>query len=276
MDHLNTAEHARRKQLNDNLRNILDRLRRGFADVANPFGDALASLKAALATSAEQELEEQLRTLQHNFGTLQGLAANLPAIEQAEAACDAANIDENEFTDHRYDDLLFSFDRLNKTYTKQITFIQNQIQAAQTADVSAEMLQEFKESFDHFDNDKNGTLSRLEFKSALSGLGVVSLDFEGGDKKFDGIFQKVSGGTDHVNFNQFVEYMVSITADDTSESQIRDSFDTLAGGKDFLTEKDMRVGQLNDQQIQYLTSTLPPKAGIEGGYDYRAWLNSSY
>lgn len=117
----------------------------------------------------------------------------------------------------------------------------------------------------------------MEFKSCLSSLGVVELDFEGGDKKFDEIFKEVSQGGDTISFDRFVTYMVSITQDTTSPEQLREAFFTIAGGKDFVTEQDFRVAQMSSEQIEYLKSTLPryPIDTVEG-YDFKSWLGGVF
>lgn len=276
LETLNAAELQHRARLNEHLRSILDALRRNFANLANAFDDQLNALKSSIAEVSSLDLQTQLDVLVGKQAELSSLSANLPAIQQAEELCNAANIEDNEYTNQTFDDLEFSHSRLTKTYQKQINFIQNQIIASQATDISPEQLEEFKESFNHFDKDKDGSLSRLEFKSALSGLGVVELDFEGGDKRFDVIFQKVSAGGEKVSFNQFVEYLISISKDDTSESTIRQSFDVLSGGKAFITVDDFRIAQLPQSQIDYLVSVIPPFEGIEGALDYKAWLNSSF
>lgn len=269
---LRQAENTRRKALNENLRNILDTLRKAFATPANAFYDELQQIKLALAHDSG-DLKATLQLLQGRQQQLHALGAQLPSIQASEQQCDAANIDENEFTDHTYEDLAFEYEQLNKNYAKKIIFLESQIAAAeQSSKISPEQMAEFKESFDHFDSQKSGKLSKLDFKSALSGLGIIELDFEGGNAVFNSIFERVSHGSDTVSFEQFVEYMTSITADTINVDQLRDSFTTLAGNKDHLTVTDMRVGQLNDGQIEYLTTLLPPKAGIEGGYDYKAYL----
>jgi len=274
MESLRQAENTRRKALNDNLRNILDNLRKAFAAPANEFYDHLQQIKLALAHDSG-DLKATLGLLQGKYQQLHSLGGQLPSIQAAEQHCDAANIDENEFTDHTYDDLAFEYEQLNKNYSKKLTFLESQIAAAeQSSKISPEQLAEFKESFDHFDSQKTGRLSKLDFKSALSGLGIIELDFEGGNAVFNSIFDRVSHSSDTVSFEQFVEYMTSITADTINVDQLRDSFTTLAGNKEHLTVQDMRVGQLNDSQIEYLTQILPPKAGIEGGYDYKAYLAS--
>jgi Ca2+-binding EF-hand superfamily protein len=276
MDALQGAERERRATLNHNLRNILDTLRKNFATPANAFAVTLSSLKSALA-SASGNLNQQFTLCQSKQSELEAIADQLPLIQSAELHQLAANIEDNEYTDHTYDDLAFEYEQLKKNYAKKISFVETQIQAeAASKSISPEQLQEFKETFNHFDTAKAGQLSKLDFKSCLSGLGVVELDFEGGNAVFESIFTRVSEGQGFITFSQFVDYMVSITADTVSHQQLADSFATLAGGKDYVTVQDFKVGQLTEGQIEYLTSQLPPKSGVAGGYDYKTWLAKQF
>ncbi len=61
-----------------------------------------------------------------------------------------------------------------------------------------------------------------------------------GDTVFEMTFKRVSQGAENVNFDQYVEYMVSISSDAASLPQLRDSFEAISSGKDFITEQDMR------------------------------------
>jgi Ca2+-binding EF-hand superfamily protein len=273
---LQTAEKERRGNLNNNLRHILDQLRKAFASPANDFYNQLVAIKAHLGKEVG-DLETSLSQLKNNLSDLQQLGKGLPAIQSTEAACDAANIEDNEFTDHTYDDLEFEYTQVVKNFQKKISFVESQIQAQKEAKgVSPEQLQEFKETFTHFDSQKRNQLSKLDFKSCLSGLGVVELDFEGGNAVFESIFKRVSAGADTISFNQFVDYMVSITADTVSPQQLKDSFDTIAGNKDHITVNDLKVAQLSAEQIQYLTSVIPRHSSIPDAYDYKSWLKSQF
>jgi len=276
IDHLQAAEKERRSQLNNNLRHILDQLRKAFATPANEFYNQLVHIKAFLGKEIG-DLETGLQQLQGHSHDLQQLGQKLPLIQKTEASCDAANIEDNEFTDHTYDDLEFEYTQVSKNFLKKISFVESQIAAQKEAKgVSPEQLQEFKETFAHFDSQKRNQLSRLDFKSCLSGLGVVELDFEGGNAVFESIFKRVSSGGDTISFDQFVNYMVSITADTVSPQQLRDSFDTIAGNKDHITVTDLKVAQLSAEQIQYLTSVIPRHPSIPDAYDYRSWLKSQF
>ena len=268
---LKASERARTSALSANLRDILNAIRKAFAEPANAFYDKVSSLRAILAEEFT-DLESQLSRYQSNNQELDSIASQLPTIEEAEKACEACNIDENEYTDHTYDDLQFEHEQAKRAFTKAISALEAQIAASKTSSgVSAEQLEEFKKTFQHFDVDNDGTLSRLEFKSVLSGLGLVALDFDGSDKKSEQIFQKVSGGADVVNFDQYVTYMTSITENASSVDALQESFSTIAGGRDFVTAADFKVAGMTQEQIDFLTSSMP--AGPhDGSYDYKAWL----
>jgi len=208
-----------------------DGLRHEFAALANPFYESLQSVRSALSTTPS-DLEEHLELLQAkrevlrftiprddslvNFQELSNLGPQLGPIEEAELRAQEANIEDNEYSDHTYEDLAFEYEQLSSVLAKKVSFIESQIAANQSTGVSAEQLQEFKESFQHFDIDGDRRLSkytlqsyrslrsslkfhltffsRLEFKSCLSSLGIVHIDFQGSDKAFEEIFKRVSQG----------------------------------------------------------------------------------
>jgi len=273
MESLASALKDRRSILNSTLRQVLDRLRQDFATPANSFFDHLKALKEALALPPTGELEGQLHFYQTKSQELHALEGQLPNIQALENKCVEANIEDNEFSDHTYDDLQFEYEQLVKNYRKKVSFIEGQILAVkQSQNVSAEQLAEFKEAFHSFDSNKDGLLSRLEFKSLLNALGLIEVDFEGHSKKFDEIFKKVSNGSEQISPDQFLPYMISITVDSVSPSQLADSFATIAGGKDHVTINDLRIAQIPQSQIDYLLTVMPPKQGIHEGYDYKAYL----
>ena len=49
----------------------------------------------------------------------------------------------------------------------------------------------------------------------------------------------------------------------------------LAGDKDFVTLPDLASG-LSPEEVDYLKDALPAFEGVEGGYDYKAWVNKVY
>merc|ERR1712063_131744 len=118
MNQLNHAESHRRASLNAQLKKVLDDLRANFANQANAFADKLATIKKNLTVSGE--LTDQIASAKENKSNLAALANDLPAIQAAEQACDAANIEENDKTDHTYDDLWFAHELLTKTFNRTV------------------------------------------------------------------------------------------------------------------------------------------------------------
>jgi len=275
MEALNHATRDRRSKLNSTLRAYLDKLRQDFATPANAFGDTLKHLKESLA-AGQGELDEQLAFFHGKQQELRALEGQLPSLQTLEKHTLDANIEDNEFTDHTYDDLLFEYEQLAKNYGKKVAFIESQILAAKQANtIAPEQLAEFKEAFNNFDTRRNGRLSKLDFKSLLSALGLVEVDFEGkADKKFEEIFKKVGGGSEDITFDQFLPYITSMTADTVSPDQIQASFEAIAGGKQYVSLNDFKVAGVPASQIEFLTANMPKYPGVQDAYDYRAYLAS--
>eukprot|EP01097_Dermamoeba_algensis_P003653 TRINITY_DN2511_c0_g1_i2.p1 TRINITY_DN2511_c0_g1~~TRINITY_DN2511_c0_g1_i2.p1 ORF type:complete len:524 (+),score=138.56 TRINITY_DN2511_c0_g1_i2:541-2112(+) len=275
METLNNATRDRRSKLNSTLRAYLDRLRQEFATPANAFGDQLKHLKEAL-TAGTGELDEQLAFYSGKQQEVRALEGQLSSLQGLEQRCLDANIEDNEFTDHTYDDLLFEHEQISKSYGKKVAFIESQIIAAKQANnIAPEQLAEFKEAFNNFDSKKNGRLSKLDFRSLLSALGLIEIDFEGkSDKKLEEIFKKVGGGSEEITFDQFLPYITKLTADTVSPDQIQSSFETIAGGKQYVTLNDFKIAGVPAAQIEFLTSNMPKYPGVNDAYDFKAYISS--
>jgi len=70
--------------------------------------------------------------------------------------------------------------------------------------------------------------------------------------------------------------MISVTLDTVSQQQLDDSFAVIAGNKDHVTVTDLRVAQLSQDQIDYLTGVMPKHSSIPDAYNYRAWLATQF
>lgn len=133
--------------------------------------------------------------------------------------------------------------------------------------VTPQQLEEFEMTFRHFDRDNSNSLSATEFKASLAGLGILVED--------ENLFAKVSENGDSISFEQFVSYMVSITEDKTTPDQLKDAFFALAGEKGYLTEMDMKVGQLDEATRKFFMEHLPKTADGQG-YDFAAFLSKTF
>ena len=268
MDALSEAERKYRGGLSARMRKILDELRHAFADPANAFYDKIVSFKGFLVEELEGEIADQKAQFEAKLDELKGIAGDLDVILAAEQACEAANIEENEYSDHCHEDLLAVYNQLIRSYEKKIAFFNAQLSEAEGG-IPAEKMQEFQESFDHFDKDHNQSLERLEFFACLASLGLCNVDFTGQNPEAERIFQEVSEGTGIVTFDQYVAFVSTLAEDTLDPQQIAECLQAIADGKDFVTEADMNRASIEPELIEYVKSTLPPK---NDGYDFSSLL----
>jgi len=272
LDTLASAESARRSGLNQRLREIQERAQKNFADQANSLFQSVQTIKEAVQ-GLHGDFEAQLHHINDETNKLHHLQDQIPAIKQAEDDQIQANVEVNNYSDHTTDDLQFELDQVTKLINKTTELIRAQIAASKNTGIPPEKLIEFQQAFSHFDLDKDNVLSRLELKSALSSLGLVDIDFTGGDKKFEDLFKRLSQGTEGVKFDQFADFMNETVSDRLDARQLNESFSTLAGPKGFVTVDDLRRAGVDNETVEYVQLKIPPK---EGGYDYQGFLNSTF
>jgi len=269
---LTTVELEYRKNLFTTLRTILDGLKKAYADPANKLIDAIFEFQKFLGEECQAPIEEQPALYTSKKEELVALVEpQLPVLEAAEQACDAANIEENEYCEQTFEDIKFNYQQLIVVVDKKILFINSQIMES-SSDVPADKMAEFRESFEMFDTDKNGELSLNEFRSAATSLGLIDVNFSAaeGDQAAD-LFKKVSQGNDVVTFQQWVSYMTSISEDAVSNDQALEAFKIIADGKDWITDADIERAHLPDEQVEFIKSNMTKN---ENGYDYKSWVEN--
>ncbi|KAJ3433560.1 alpha-actinin-2 [Anaeramoeba flamelloides] len=135
--------------------------------------------------------------------------------------------------------------------------------------VTEEEINEYQNMFQLFDKDKKGALFPYEFSGVLNALGD-DLDEEEMKKVFDKYDSDKSGT---LEFNEFVDFMVKRNEDSDTIEQSLESWNVIAQGNNFVTVAQMGQAGMNKDDITYLTENMPE---IEGGYDYKAWVETAY
>jgi hypothetical protein len=275
LTHLGTVETTRRRQLNANMNAVKAKLEKNFGDQANAFYNEIQKFKHEALADYGSDLKHAKDKLNGILHSVKQHATGLHNVEKAEKLCEEANIESNEHTDHTCDDLAFEILQVEKLITKSISAVEAQLGASTGEGVSAAQLKEYKDTFNHFDVDKDGSLNRLEFKSCLTTLGLIGVDFEGTDSKFERIFTDVAGGQDHILFDHFVEYMNRLAGSSMDPNQIAAAFSTVAKGKNHVSKHDCQAAGLVPEEVEFITLHLPQCAGTDG-YDYNAYLKKSF
>lgn len=251
-----------------------DALRRSFAEVAKDFSEWASSQSSAI-DGLTGVAEAQLQALRDISATVaaQG-AAKFNQLASVNQELEAADIDDNQYTELTFHGLKQSFDSLNILIKKKEQVLEKEILAAKHSGVSPEQLKEFKECFTHFDKDGDNLLSRLELGGCLKSLGE-DLTFEEGGK-LDTILKSIDGdGDSKVTFDEFVQYMVQLSSDADTPEQLKAAFRTLAGDKDFVTEADLRA-VLPADKVQFCLAHMQPYPGVANGYDYNTFTTFLY
>ncbi|CAG8679193.1 16009_t:CDS:2, partial [Dentiscutata heterogama] len=235
------AEAKRYKAINDKIREIKESLRKTFAQSANDFQKSLDSISHSL-TELDGKLDAQLVKVKSLSAKLGPLENSLRHIEELDAQCREANVEENDYTVFSIDDLKFELGLVQQAITKKSSFIENQMVARNMTNLTPAQLEEFESTFRHFDTDSSNTLNPYEFKAALASLGIVYDDAE-----LNSVFDQMCEGQSEASFEQFIP-----------------------GDKPFVTELDLRRSLLPENVVSYLQEAMPQR---ESGYDYSRYLD---
>jgi Ca2+-binding EF-hand superfamily protein len=272
LDDLSQVEATRRTSLNNTLRDMQEQAQRNFADLADALAAKCAQFKERIS-NIDGDLQSQLQQLGSQQSEIDSGYADLPAIKDAEDHQEACGVEVNSYTDHTWDDLSFELDQINKICRQTGDIIRAQIASQRDEGLTAEQIQDFQESFNHFDENGSGSLSRLELNSCLASLGLVDVDFEGEDPKFTAIWDKLSGGRESVDFDTFALFMAENEADKLELGQLTESFRLISGGKDHVSRDDLTRAGVNQEVAEFITLALPE---TEQGYDYNSYLDSTF
>jgi len=135
--------------------------------------------------------------------------------------------------------------------------------------ISDEKIAEMKDSFKHFDKNKNGTLDKLEFKAALSAMSV----FFASDAELERTFNNLAAGTGHVTLDQYIGFLTSKYEDKDSPDQIKDSFRQVADGAVTINRAQLATPPLGAEDVEFLARVMPESGD---GYDYVAYVDSVF
>ncbi|KAJ7069619.1 actin cross-linking [Mycena amicta] len=266
------SEARRSRTINAQIRQIKEKLRKSFADIAHDFEHRLRTISSALA-ALDGPLEVQQQRVEEIKTRLPAVSEDLAKVAAAEAECTAANVEENDYTVFTCQDLQFELELVEQSIAKKMAFIDNQIVSRNLTNLTPAQLEQFESTFRYFDKDETNTLSQSEMAAALASLGIVYSD---DDMNF--IYDQLFNDYGAINFEAFINLLVDITEDQTSPEQLREAFRGIAADKPYVTELDLRLHHLPAASIDYLSEVIP-RAQNEVGeaqYDYEQWLNNTH
>jgi len=151
---------------------------------------------------------------------------------------------------------------------KRSANIDEAILAEKLSSVSKEQLQDFLDTFKHFDKSKLGKLDKNSFKAACAAAGedIPDNDLDATFHKFD------DDGDGFIKFEEFITFMSSVVKEGTGYEDILQSFSEIAGGKDFITEAQIR-SNLEGEEADFLVQNMPK---CDGGFDYKKYAAKTF
>ncbi|KAI9030776.1 calponin homology domain-containing protein [Phycomyces nitens] len=258
------------QSVNSRIRRIKENHRKAFANAANDFQHQLDTISAELA-SLEGDLEFQLNRLNLTKRKVDPLEILLHNIEGLDQECIHANTEENDYTVYSVEDLAFGLELVQQAIQKKNAFIQNQVVSRNMTSLTPAQLEQFEQTFRHFDTNCNNTLSPVEFNASLASLGIFFKDSE-----FISMFRAVAEGRDEITFEQFIRFIVSVTEDKSTPQQLHDSFRAIAGEKPYVTELDLSMCLVPAPFIDYLKHAMPQSREEPGALDYNSYVMQTF
>ena len=243
-----------------------DKACRAFAAAATDFQHYLDQQRAAVSAVAGTPAE-QIHKLREIGANLAQHKATLQSLTQLDHAVAQRHVLSNPHTSADADSLKLAFDAVANTANSQIATIEKELaKSSEETGISEAQLEEMKSVFKHFDSDSNHLLEKHEFKACLSGLGYAKTDDE------CSAIMKDVGASHSITFDQFAKVFAKLNdRSDTAES-MREAFKTVAGGKNHVTEADLRA-VMEPDAVAYLTQHMKKE---DGGYSFTEWVNAVY
>jgi len=248
-----------------------EKLRVAFAEAAKAFNDWINEKTTSVQdlTASDNDLEAKLADASALLSDIQGNVTQYQEVVAVNQSLEDALITDNQHTELTIEVLKLRWEKLNKLSKETEELIQKQILAKKNTDISPEELKEFRECFDHFDKDHNGSLERLELDACLKSLGE---DLNEG--QLNAVISEF--GTDGlVLFDQFVQYMIKTRKGSDTPDNIKASFRIMAEEKEYITEAQIR-SVLPPARADYLVANMPAYPGVEGAFDYNKFTEDLY
>ncbi|KAJ3634419.1 hypothetical protein Zmor_019100 [Zophobas morio] len=242
-------------------------LRLQFAEPANKLGKRMEDISSRISVLPTGSLEEQLSAANVYAEEVAECKPELDVCNELDKRLQDANIFQNAYAMYSTSELVQKYDKLASAVRRNITTIQNQILMRDKSGISEEQMKEYKEAFNHFDHDKSGRLGKNDFRSAILAVGY---DLGEGDAKFEQLWQDNGEKDGGVSFESFTDIISREQKDEGSMAQLVESFRTLAGDKDYITEAELRR-DLKKELADFALTKLKPYPGVQDGYDYKSF-----
>jgi len=250
-----------------------EQLCKRFAESAQNFFSFLEVQKEKASAATGDNLEETINILQQVQAILESKGKDfIEEIEFLDGNINSRNILENPFSTYSARSLKTNYESFVTQNSKKLEAAKDQLNAKQQSGISSDEYSDIKESFEYFDKDKDGCLNALDFFGVLKFLGENFTE-QGAQELLNQLDVDKDG---LLNFEEYKSYIVNKRSDKDTAEAYAQAFETIAGGRPFVTEDELRRAGMPTERVEYLKKVIPLKEGLEGvvGYDYPKWLST--
>ncbi|CAG5110513.1 Oidioi.mRNA.OKI2018_I69.chr2.g4911.t1.cds [Oikopleura dioica] len=254
-----------------------NQLRIKFAQQANAIGPWIQQKTeeiVGVALEMDGTLEQQIQKLKSYQTAVEGYRPKVEELAHHHQEIQEALVFDNPHTNYTMEHIHVGMEHLRTTIARTINEIENQIMMRDAKGLSAEQMNEFRASFNHFDRKKKGYLEPDDFAAVL-----ISMGYQLGEAEFQRILAIVDPtGTGQVTFRSFIEFMTRETTDNDTAEQVIESFRVLAGDKPYILEEELRR-ELPPDQAEYCIQRMSPYRGADvpqGALDYESFSTALY
>jgi len=261
-----------------------EELRKAWAAVANEvntwWAEKSADLKTVSDVEADGSLEDRIAKADAYIAEIAAYhESKYPELEELNKQIEDAVILENDYTHFTMEILRSKFYTVSMEGQSLKTDLENEVLLRDGNNISEEQMQEFKDSFKHFDKDKSGALSDLEFRACLISLGVPDIPTvptPGEDGEFDRIKSRVDPNKDgKISLNEFIHFMSDERADVQEKDDFLEQLKVLANNQDYILPQ--QLGELPDDLRDYCLNSMPAfVGGPDGALDYQSFADVCY
>jgi len=145
--------------------------------------------------------------------------------------------------------------------------IDSAIASAKGLEVTEEEMEEYRNTFNHFDKDHSNTLEYYELKACLTALGEDVSDEQAKD-----ICHKYNDGKENLSFDGYVKFMCDRFSKVETADSTREAFLAIAANGQYVTEQQL-ARFFAPEDVEYLKTQLPK---VGEAYDFNAWTDSIY
>ncbi|KAK6293917.1 hypothetical protein J4Q44_G00362430 [Coregonus suidteri] len=254
-----------------------ERLRRQFAAQANIIGPWIQTRMEEIGRSSVDiggSLEDQMSQLKQFEQVIINYKSNIDKLEGDHQHIQEFLIFDNKHSNYTMEHIRVGWEQLLTTIARTINEIETQILTRDAKGISQQQMNEFRQSFTHFDRKKKGGMETDDFRACL-----ISMGYDLGESEFARIMSLVDpNGSNKVTFQSFVDFMTRETSDSDTSEQVLASFKILAADKPFILLEELRR-ELPPEQAEYCIARMPlynGPDGVPGALDYSAFSTALY